>query len=107
MTAHYKDYCQDMEPVSVVVSDGEELPISICLTQHRLAHQLGSSLLFQEGPVLDPLMLVEGHVIQLCSLLKVFNTLRSVEESLDIRLVHQKHSIIVKGTLLMNNMLME
>ena len=34
-----------MEPVAVVVLDGEELPISICLTQHRLAHQIGSSIL--------------------------------------------------------------
>ena len=68
-----------MEPVAVEVMDGEELPISICLIQHRLAHQLGSSLLLQEGPVLDSLMLATGHVIQLCSLLKVFNALRSVE----------------------------
>ena len=39
----------------------DELPgISICLIQHRLAHQLaiGSSLLFQEGHVLDSLVLV-------------------------------------------------
>ena len=68
-----------MDSVAVVVLDGEELPISICLTQHRLAHQLGSSLLLQEDPVLDPLMLADRPVIQLCSLLKVFNTLRSVE----------------------------
>ena len=54
----------------VVVLDGEELPISICLTQHRLAHQLGSSLLLQEGHVLDHLMLVIAAVFQLCSLLK-------------------------------------
>ena len=82
-------YCQhleDMEPVAVVVLDGEELPISICLTQHRLAHQLGSSLLLQEDLVLDHLVLVAGPVIQLCSLLKAFSTLRSVEESLDISL---------------------
>ena len=38
----------------MVVLDGDELPISICLTQHRLAHQLGSSLLLQEGRVADP-----------------------------------------------------
>ena len=81
----------DMEPVTVVVLDGEELPISMCLTQHRLAHQLGSSLLLQEGPVLDLLMLASCYVIQLCSLLKVFNTLRSAEESLDISLDSQKH----------------
>ena len=36
----------------MVVLDGEELPISTCLTQHRRAQQLGSSLLLQEGPVL-------------------------------------------------------
>ena len=48
--------------VAVVVLDGEELPISICLTQHRLAHQLGNSLLLQEEPVLDPLMLAGVHV---------------------------------------------
>ena len=75
----------------MVVLDGEELPISMCLTQHRLAHQLGSSLLLQEGPVLDLPMPAASHVIQLCSLLKVFNTLRSVEESLDISLDSQKH----------------
>jgi hypothetical protein len=38
--------------------DGEELPISIYLTQHRLAHQLGSSLILQEDPVEDFLVLV-------------------------------------------------
>ena len=80
-----------MEPVAVVVLDGEELPISICRTQHRLAHQLESSLLLQEGPVLDHLMLVEGHVTQLHFLLKIFNILRSVEDSLGIRLDIQKH----------------
>ena len=31
-----------MEHVAVVVMDGEELSISICLTQHKLAYQLGS-----------------------------------------------------------------
>ena len=36
-------HLEDIEPVAVVFLDGEELPISICLTQHRLAHQLGSS----------------------------------------------------------------
>ena len=77
--------------MAVVVLDGEELPISICLTQHRLAHQLGSSLLLQEDPVPDPLVLAAGAVIQLCSLLKAFNTLRSVEESLDISLERHKH----------------
>ena len=91
----------------MVVLDREELLISICLTQHRLAHQLGSSLLLQEDPVLDLLMLVGGPVIQLCSLLKVFITFRSVEESLDIKLVNQKHSLIVDGALLMNDTLME
>ena len=48
--------------MAVVVLDGEELPISICLIQHRLAHQLGGSLLLQEGLVLDPLMLAPTHV---------------------------------------------
>ena len=43
---------------------------------------LESLLLLQGGPVLEPLMLVTVHVIQLCSLL---NTLRPVEESLDIQ----------------------
>ena len=41
---------------------------SIWLIQHRPAHQLGSSSLLQEGPVLDPLMLALPHVILLCSL---------------------------------------
>ena len=91
----------------MVVLDGEELPISICLTQHRLAHQLGSSLLLQEGPVLDPLVLVATRIIQLCSLLKVFSTLRSVEESLDIKLVNQEHLLLVKEPLLIIAMLME
>ena len=57
--------------------------------------------------MLDPLMLSPTHVVQPCSLLKVFNTLRSVEESLDIRLVNHKHSIIVEGALLVIDMLME
>ena len=77
-TGVYFLHLEDMEPVAVVVLGREELPISIRLTQHRLAHQLGGSLPLQEGPALDPLMLVEGYVIQLCSLLKVFNTFRSV-----------------------------
>ena len=98
---------QDMEPVAVVVLDGEELPISICLTQHRLAHQLGRSLLLQEDPVLDPLVLAVRPVIQLCSLLKAFNTLMSVEESLAISLDNQKHSVLAEGALLMDSMLME
>ena len=89
------------------VLDGEELPISICPTQHRLVHQLGSSLLLQEDPVLDLLLLATTRVIQLCSLLKAFGTLRSVEKSLDISLDNQKHSLIVEGVLLMNAMLME
>ena len=74
----------------MVVLDRGELPISIYLTQHSLAHKLGSSLLHQEGPVLDPLMLAASRVFQLYSLLKVFNTLRSVEESLDISLDNHK-----------------
>jgi hypothetical protein len=90
-----------------MVLDGEELPISIRLIQHRLAHQLGSSLLLQEDPVLDPLMLVVGPVIQLCSLLKAVNILKSVEELLDIKLVNQEHSFTVKETLLINATLME
>ena len=53
----------DMDLVTVVVLDGETLPISTCLIQHRLAHQFGSSLLLQEGHVLDPLILASGHVI--------------------------------------------
>jgi hypothetical protein len=92
-----------MVPADVVVLNGEELPISICLTQHRLAHQLGGSLLLQEDPVQDHLMLVATHVIQLCSLLKAFSTLRSVEESLDKHM----HSLIAEGALLMSDMLME
>ena len=87
--------------------DGEELHISICLTQHRLAHQLGSSLLLQEDPVLDHLMLAGTHVIQLCSLLKAFSTLRSVEESLAISLQVHKHSLLAEGALLMSDTLME
>jgi hypothetical protein len=83
-----------MGPVAVVVLDGGELPFLIYLTQHRLAHQLGSSLLLQEDPVLDHPMLAVGHVIQLCSLLKAVNTLRSVEESWDIRLEIHKHFIL-------------
>ena len=70
-----------MEPVAEVVLDGEELPISICLTQHRLAHQLGNLFCFQKGPVVDPILICARPVIRLCSLLKVFDTLRSVEES--------------------------
>ena len=84
-----------MEPVAVVVVDGEELPISTCLTQHRLAHQLGSSSLLQKGPVLDPLMLAAGHAIQPCSLLKVCNILKLVEESLDIRSDSPKDLLLV------------
>ena len=87
---------QNMEPVAVVVMDGLELPISTCLIQHSLVHQLGSPLLLQEGPMLDLQILVEGHTIYLCSLLKEFNTLRSVEESLDIRLETQTESILVQ-----------
>ena len=99
--------------MTVVVLDGEELPISICLTQHRLAHQLGSSLLLQEGPVLDHLMLAGTHVIQRCSLpnipysIKVFNTLRSVEESLNTRLDNHKHSLGMEVAVSMVAMLTE
>ena len=93
--------------MAVVVLDGEALPILICLTKRRLAHHLGSSLLLQEDPVPDHLVLLTIHVIQLCSPYKVVNTLRSAEESLDIRLVNRKHSLIVEGTLLMVTMLME
>ena len=89
------------------VLDGEELPISICLTQHRLAHQLGSSLLLQEDPVLDHLMLAFLPVTQLYLLLKLFSILRSVEESLGIKLDNLKHSLLVRGALLINDMLME
>ena len=89
------------------VLGGEELPIWICLIQHRLAHQLGSSLLVQKDPVLDLLMLVARPVIQLCSPLKAFNTLRSVEGSLGIRSDNQTHSLVVEGTVLMSDMLME
>ena len=91
----------------MVVLDGEELPISICLTQHRLAHQLGSLLLLQEDPVVDHLVLAVRPVIQLCSPLNVFSILKSVEESLAISLDSHKHSFKVVGKLLMNAMLME
>ena len=47
------------------------------------------------------------NYIQLCSLLKAFRTLRSVEESLDIRLDNHKLSVLVKTALLMVAMLME
>ena len=55
---------KDMELVTVVVLDGEELLISICLTQHRVAHQLGSSLLHLKDPMLDLLMLASTRVIR-------------------------------------------
>ena len=67
-------------------------------------------IILQEGPVLEPLVLTPTHVIQLCFLLNVFNSISqslSVEESLDTSLVHQKHSLVVKGALLMVAMLME
>ena len=86
--------CRDIRLVTVVVLDGEELPISTCLIQHRLAHQLGSSLVLQECPVLDPLTLAVTHVIQLCSLLKIVSTLRSVEEFLGIRGGNLEHSFL-------------
>ena len=94
----------------MVVLDGEELPILICLTKHRLAHQFGSLLLLQKGPVLDRLMLPGDHVIQLCSLLKVFDTHWSIEESLDISLESHKLFILktlINHSLLMVHMLME
>ena len=69
-----------MEPVAVVVLDGEQLPISIHLTQHRRTHQLWSSLLLQEGPVPDLLMPVTEHVILCYSQVKVYHTHRSVED---------------------------
>ena len=94
---YWLEFSPLVEAVAVVVLDGEELPILICLTQHRLAHQLGSLLLLQEDPVLDHLMLVGGPAIQLCSLLKAFSTFRSVEESLDISLDKQKHSFLAEG----------
>ena len=72
---------------------GEELPISICLIQHRLAHQLGSSLLLQDDPVLDGLVLAIGPVLLVCSLLKAFHTLSYVEKSLDTKLDTRKHFI--------------
>ena len=66
--------------------------LNLCLIQHRLAHKLGSSLLLQEDRVLDTLMLALIHVIQHCTFLKMVNTLRSVEESLDIRRDNRAHS---------------
>jgi hypothetical protein len=72
--------------------------------------QLGSSLLLQEDPVLDLFMLAVCHVIQLCSLLKIFSTLRSVEESLDISLDIHKYFILktlINHKQLMVRMLME
>ena len=42
-------------------------------------------------------MLASGYVIQLCSPLKGFNTLRSVEESLAISLESHKHSFGSRG----------
>ena len=48
-------------------------------------------------------MLAVCHVIQLCSLLKVFNTLRSVEESLDTRL--ENHKLLYLKTAINNNQL--
>ena len=51
-------------------------------------------------------MLVVQPVIQLCSLLKAFSTLRSVEESLDISLDNHKHSFLTEGAQLMNDTLM-
>ena len=50
--------------VAVVVLDGEELPTSICLTQHKPVPHLGNYLLLQEDRVADHLMLVAGHAIQ-------------------------------------------
>ena len=88
----------------MVVLDGEELPISICLTQPRLAHQLGSSLLLQEDPVLDPLMLAVGPVIQLCSLRKAFNTLKSMEGLLATNMAQLKRLWLV--TLVIHKLLM-
>jgi hypothetical protein len=81
MKAYYRRFLPLVDLAAAVAQDGEELPISICSTQHRLAHQLGSSKLLQEDPVLDLLMLVQGLAIQLCSLHKAFSILRSVVES--------------------------
>ena len=92
---YYLNFCQNVELVTVEVMDEEEWPISISLTQHRLAHQLGSSSLLQEGPVLDHLMLAAGHAIQPCSLLKVCNILKLVGESLDIRSDSPKDLLLV------------
>ena len=46
--------------------DGEELLISICQIQHKIAHQLGSSLLHQDH-VEDPLVLALSLAILLFS----------------------------------------
>ena len=72
---------------------------SIGLIQDRLALQLESSLILQEGSVLDHLMLAPTRVIELCSPLKAFNTLRSVEELSGIRMDNQKHSMVVQERL--------
>ena len=73
-------------------------PISICLTQHRLAHQLGSSLLPEEVLYQTlqccPSDLLFSYIV--CSLFKAFSTLGSVGESLDIRLDNHKHSFLAE-----------
>ena len=92
----------------MVVLSGEELPISICLTQHRLAHQLGGPLLLQEGRAVDPPVLALRLVFLLYFSLKVLNILRSVEESLDTKREKQEHllTIEVECRLLMIHTLM-
>ena len=68
------------------------------------------SLLLQEDPVLNHLMLASLPAVQLYSLLKVVNTLRSVGESLDIRLDNHKHlflKILIDRNQLVVHMLME
>ena len=47
-------------------------------------------------------MLASGRVTQLCSQLKVFDTLRSVEESLNISLDNQEHFFVLEGALAIN-----
>ena len=51
--------------MAVVVLDGVELPISICLIQHRLAHQLvcTSSYTIRNVLVIAPLAYARGKVI--------------------------------------------
>ena len=60
----YTQSYHNMGHVAVVVLDGEELPTSICPTQHRpAALETGNVLLLQKDPVVDQLMPLLGHAI--------------------------------------------